>query len=223
MNVIFIAPPAAGKGTMSSLLAQNYDYKHISTGDLLRNEVKSGSELGTKIKEIIDNGKFVSDDLITNMLSKELSNNVGQNFILDGYPRTLEQVKLLDNLFNKLEINDYIVIYLNVDKEIAIKRSLGRVLCPKCGKTYNEFFKNQFPKESGKCDACGIQLVHRSDDTIETFTNRFDTYLKETYPILNYYKSIDKLVEINANLLDPTFKAICNALDLNSINKSNSL
>lgn len=199
MNIIFVAPPAAGKGTISSLLASNYDYKHISTGDLIRNEIKTGSKLGTELQEVINKGELVSDELITEMLKKELTKKENQKFILDGYPRNVEQAKVLTTLFTKLKINDYIVLYLEVEKEIAQKRALGRIVCQNCGSTYNKYFSECQPQKEGICDKCQGILISRTDDNEKTFNKRFDTYLKVTQPVLDYYKKLDKLKIIDSN------------------------
>lgn len=199
MNIIFIAPPAAGKGTYSDLLATNYGYQHISTGDLLRNEIKSGSKLGIEIKNIIDKGELVSDEIITEMLKNTLNNLKDKKFILDGYPRNKEQAIILTELFQELNIGNYTVIYLNVDKEIATKRALGRIVCETCGSTYNNYFKEQSPQKEGVCDKCHGKLICRSDDTEETFNKRFDTYLNVTSPVIDYYKGIKRLQIVDSN------------------------
>ena len=146
-NIIFLAPPAAGKGTCSDILKNTYDCKHISTGAILRSEIASQSSLGKEIKKIIDAGKLVSDDYMIKLIEETLS-KLDKPFILDGFPRTINQAKNLSILFDKLNISNYIVIYLNIDKELALKRTLGRVTCDKCGRSYNIFFDlNQKLKE----------------------------------------------------------------------------
>ena len=164
MNIIFIAPPAAGKGTQSSLLEEKYEYKHISTGDLLRNEINKKSDFGKEIESIISKGELVSDDIITKLLKNELENIKHQKFILDGYPRNLRQAEILNELFNELNIENYVTIYLSLDNEIAMKRALGRVVCTKCGASYNKYFQNLMPKENGICDKCRSELVVRTND-----------------------------------------------------------
>ena len=141
-NIIFIAPPAAGKGTQSTSLENKYDYKHLSTGDLLRAEIKTGSELGKEINEIISKGEFVSDELITKLLKNELAKIKHQKFILDGYPRNIAQAETLTSIFDELGIDNYTTIYLDLDAETAKKRALGRVVCSQCGASYNTYFQN---------------------------------------------------------------------------------
>lgn len=198
MNIIFVAPPAAGKGTISSILANDYGYKHISTGDLIRNEIKTGSQLGAELQETINKGELVSDELITKMLKNEF-NNHATKFILDGYPRNVLQAQSLDELLKSLNIQDYIVIYLKVNKEVAKKRALGRIICQKCGSTYNKFFTDHQPKKQGICDKCQGSLISRTDDTEETFNKRFDTYLNVTQPVLDYYQNLGKLQVLDSN------------------------
>ena len=204
-NIIFLAPPAAGKGTCSDILKNTYDCEHISTGAILRSEIASQSSLGKEIKEIIDAGKLVSDDYMIKLIEETLS-KLDKPFILDGFPRTINQAQNLSILFDKLNISNYIVIYLNIDKELALKRTLGRVTCEKCGRSYNIFFDGFKPKEDGICDDCKTALTVRGDDNEESFKVRFDTYVQNTLPIIEYYKNLNKLVEIDVNNKDLNLK-----------------
>ena len=194
-NIIFIAPPAAGKGTQSNLLKDKYDYVHISTGDMLREIVSSNTELGEVVKNIIDKGNLVSDDLIFELLKNKLSNIEGKPFILDGFPRTLNQALFLDN---NLKIENYIVIYLELSKADAVKRINGRLTCS-CGKSYNLNDNNLKPKVTDICDVCGKKLVKRDDDNLEAFKIRFDVFLKNIKPLIDYYKYKNKLKVVNVN------------------------
>ena len=194
-NIIFIAPPAAGKGTQSNLLKDNYGYIHISTGDMLREIVSSNTELGEVVKNIIDKGNLVSDDLIFELLKNKLSNIEGKPFILDGFPRTLNQALFLDN---NLKIENYIVIYLELSKDDAVKRINGRLTCS-CGKSYNLNDNNLKPKVTDICDVCGKKLVKRDDDNLEAFKIRFDVFLKNIKPLIDYYKDKNKLKVVNVN------------------------
>ena len=208
MNIIFIAPPAAGKGTLSEKLVAKYGYKHLSTGDLLRAEIKKENDLGKKIEEIISRGELVSDDIITELLKNELKSIDGK-FILDGYPRNIAQADTLNGIFSELNIENYVTIYLDLEEELAMKRALGRVICGGCGASYNTYFENFMPKNEGICDKCGSELKHRSDDTEETFKVRFSTYVEKTSPVLDYYKNLGKLEVIDANIeSDEVFKII---------------
>lgn len=200
MNIIFIAPPAAGKGTQSSLLEEKYNYKHISTGDLLREEIKKQTEFGAEIEKIISKGELVSDEIITKLLKNELNKIKHQKFILDGYPRNIAQAETLTRIFEELKIKNYGAIYLKLDEDTAMKRALGRIVCSNCGASYNTYFKNLMPKENGICDKCHKELVQRTDDNETTMRNRFKTFLDVTNPLLDYYNNQHRLFKIDASL-----------------------
>lgn len=183
--IILLASPGAGKGTASDYIENKYGYKHISSGSLLRNEALVNEE----IKSLIDNGKFVSDELVMDVLKRNIDSN---NIILDGIPRNLNQAKLLDSLFKENNIDLDKVIFIDIDKEIAAKRVINRLTCDKCKRVYNKELI-----DSKVCMICGGNLITREDDTKEVFDKRYDTYLKETKPLVDYYK--DKLVKIYNN------------------------
>lgn len=200
-NFVFIAPPAAGKGTQSKYLVEKYNYQHISTGDLLREEISKNTDLGIQINEIISSGKLVSDDIVITLLKNRL-NSIDLNnnsFIIDGFPRTLNQAKMLDEALNNLNVNNYKVIYMDLDYEEAKKRVLGRIICPSCGKSYNDLIDSLKPINEGICDACNHVLEKRSDDNEESFKIRFETYLTNTKPIIDYYNELNKLINIDAS------------------------
>lgn len=199
-NVIIIAAPAGGKGTISDMLKNKYGYEHISTGDLLREEANNNLDIAKAIAD----GKLVTDDVVFGLLSNKLKTIQGKQFILDGWPRNIEQNEMTIKLFQDLGINNYIVIYLDVDYNTSMMRSLGRVTCPKCGKSYNINFDKLKPKVDNICDDCGSLLSKRSDDNEETFKKRFDTYIEVTKPIVNYYKDMNKLIIVDARK-DVTF------------------
>ena len=193
-NIIFIAPPAAGKGTQSNMLKEKFGYNHISTGDMLREAINSGSEIGAEVKNIIDKGELVSDDLIIKLVKDKLTSTDGKPFILDGFPRTLNQAKSLDEILT----DDYIVIYLDLDESEAINRITGRLTC-NCGKSYNVNIDKLKPKVDGICDNCGSILIKRDDDNVESFKVRFKTFLDNTDSILKYYEDKEKLIKIDVN------------------------
>ena len=200
-NIIFIAPPAAGKGTQSKLVSEKYNIPHISTGDLLRSVIETGSTLGKRIKEEIDKGHFVSDELILELLKQRLSNDDCSNgYILDGFPRNLSQAKEYDKLLQSLNKELGYVILLELDKETAKKRVVGRLSCKNCGTVYNELIEDTMPKNIGICDKCNIELSKRNDDNEETFEERFNTYLKETEPLINYYENKGCLYRVNSGV-----------------------
>lgn len=193
-NIIFIAPPAAGKGTQSNMLKEKFGYNHISTGDMLREAINSGSEIGMEVKNIIDKGELVSDDLIIKLVKDKLASLEGKPFILDGFPRTLNQAKSLDEILT----DDYIVIYLDLAESEAINRITGRLTC-NCGKSYNVNIEELKPKVDGICDKCGSILTKRDDDNVESFKVRFKTFLDNTDSILKYYEDKKRLVKIDVN------------------------
>lgn len=199
--IILIAAPAAGKGTISKYIEDKYNYKHISTGDLLREEVKNNTVIGKVIEPLLLKGSLVGDNIIEEVLLRELL-KTNSNIILDGYPRTLNQAKKLDELLNKANVELSNVINIDIDKEIAIERITNRLVCDNCKSVYNK----KLIKEN-ICTKCGGNLSSRSDDNKETFLDRYDTFLKETKPLINYYK--DKLVTIyNNSSLEDIFKNV---------------
>ena len=195
MNIILFGPPGAGKGTQSDNLVKQHHLYKISTGDLLRKEVKKKSTLGVKLKSILDKGLLVSDDIINNLIESILSNKDYFNrLIFDGYPRNLNQAKHLDLLIKKYNQKISCVLSLTIEKDIIIKRILGRIICSKCKLTFNEYF---YPptKENHKCNL--KFLTKRSDDNKQTVENRFETYTKKTSQVLNYYQNQKLLYEID--------------------------
>ena len=200
-NIIFIAPPAAGKGTHSEILKNKYNLAHISTGDLLRKESKKDNDLSKYLREQMKTGDLISDEIVTELLEKRLQDDDCNNgYILDGYPRNLNQANILDNLLNNLNKQVNYVFYLSIDKDIAMKRACGRLGCPICGKIYNSYFEETKPKVSNTCDKCGVELNHRDDDNEESFNKRFDTYINSTKPLLEYYKNKNILYTIDSGL-----------------------
>ena len=188
-NIIFIAPPAAGKGTQAKMLAEKYNIPHISTGDLLREEATKSTELGIKIKNIMENGALVNDEIITELLKNRIEKeDCGNGYILDGYPRNLEQAKSYDELLKFINKDLGVVIFLDIDKELAMRRTISRIVCSNCGTSYNLINEALKPKKENICDKCGFELKVRADDNEKTFINRFDTYVEKTQSLINYYK-----------------------------------
>ena len=208
MNIILCGPPGAGKGTQSDNLAKDLNLYKISTGDLLREEVKKKSALGIKIKSILDQGVLISDDIINDLIESILSNKGYFNrLIFDGYPRNFNQVKYLDILIKKYNQKISCVLSLKVNQDVIIKRIIGRQVCSKCGLVFNEFF-NPSTKENHHCDIKFLQK--RSDDNEKTARNRFETYTKETLPVLDYYQNQNLLYEIDGtNHIHEIYKEIC--------------
>lgn len=197
-SIILIAPPAAGKGTQSKLICDEYDIPHISTGDLLRERTSKNDEFALKLKEQMESGKLVSDEVILELLSDKL--NQIDEYVLDGFPRNINQAREYDNMLFKLNKKVDYAIYLKIDKEIAKKRIIGRTSCSNCGSVYNELIEENMPKVANKCDKCGNILIKRSDDNEITFEKRYETYISETEPLLNYYKEKGILYEVDSSL-----------------------
>lgn len=193
-SIIFIAPPAAGKGTQSSRLSKEFNLEHISTGDLLREEVKKGN---TELKQMMESGSLVNDDIILTILKNKLE--TVNDYILDGFPRNLNQAIALDEMLKQNNTKIDAVIYLDLDKETAKKRIVGRVSCPKCGNVYNTMIDGMNSKVNMICDDCKSTLVKRSDDNEETFNVRFDTYMNETAPLIEYYQNKGNLYQIDSS------------------------
>lgn len=200
-NIVFIAPPAAGKGTQAAILKDKFNIAHISTGDLLREEVKKGTELGNMLSEQLKTGKLISDEIVTDLLKKRLlENDTNNGYILDGYPRNISQAETLENIL--IEINKPIshVIYLDIDSETAMKRACGRLQCSNCGKIYNKYIDESKPKTEGTCDDCNITLTHRSDDNEDSFKVRFETFIESTKPLIEFYKSKGLLHTVDSSI-----------------------
>ena len=196
MNIILFGAPGAGKGTQADNIVKEFNLYKVSTGDLLREEIKKSTNIGKKIKPGIDRGQLISDDIINEIIINILSNKKYFNrLIFDGYPRNLNQAKNLDFQIKKYNQKISCILNLNIDKESIIKRILGRIICTKCNLTFNTFF-NPPEKEKHLCDA--KYLKKRSDDNREIVENRFETYKQDTLPILKHYAEQKILHEIDA-------------------------
>ncbi len=207
MNLIIFGPPGAGKGTQADKIVTEFNLNKISTGDLLRDEISKNTTLGKEIKKIIDKGSFVTDETINNLIKKIFSNNENHNrLIFDGYPRNLNQTKNLDDLLKKNKQSLTCVLSLNVPEDVVVKRILGRQVCTKCSLIFNKFFNPSNKKNHN----CGEQfLTTRSDDKEEVIIKRYKTYTIETLPILNFYKNLDLLYEIDGiKDIDSIYKEI---------------
>lgn len=210
MNIILLAPPAAGKGTLAEMLIENYKLNQISTGDLLRKIATVDSELGNKIKITLEQGNLVGDEHVFEVLENYLDNNESSNgYIFDGFPRNLNQAKQLDNILKKKNQEIDYVFYLDVDKEILLERITGRILCKSCGKVYNANIDSLKPKQDSICDKCGGSLYKRDDDNFESFEIRYQTFIEKTKPLIDYYQNLNILHEIDSSInKEYTFKQI---------------
>lgn len=208
-NIVLIAPPGAGKGTQAKMLCEKYKIPHISVGDLLRREIENNGLYKEILQEKMSSGLLVDDEIIFNLMNQRLNKDDCNNgFILDGFPRNVNQAIELDKMSKKIDI----IIYLNTPKNILEKRVLGRMVCSNCGYSFNLLFDESKPKEINKCDNCKSTLEKRKDDNLETFENRYNTYIKETQPVLDYYKEKNILYNITTTDKYETFNMIVNIL-----------
>lgn len=210
-SIILIAPPAAGKGTQSDLLVEKYGFAHISTGDMLREVAKHDDAIKSKL----ENGELISDDIVFSLLHDRLEScDCNKGFILDGFPRNVNQAIKYDEMIKDMDVTSNVVIFLDIDKEIACKRIVGRISCPNCKRVYNDMIEESMPKVSGKCDDCGELLVRRSDDNSETFGKRYDVYYENTAPLINYYEEKGILYKVDSGMSkDVVFSNIESILD----------
>ena len=195
MNLIIFGPPGAGKGTQSNFIVKKYKLFQLSTGEILRDEIKNKTELGIKISSIMNSGTLVSDIIVSDLIERFISKkNLQNKFIFDGYPRNILQAKNLDNLLNRYEQKIDLVLSLSVSLELIKKRISGRSVCSICGKIYNEYF-NPAPINSDCCASKFLQ--RRSDDTLEIAVKRFQTYETNTAPLIEFYKKLNLLKVVN--------------------------
>ncbi len=196
MNIVLFGPPGAGKGTQSQYLVQSHSYIQISTGDLLRNEIKKNTESGKKILSKINIGDFVDNEIVNSLIEKiVLKKKYKSKLIFDGYPRNISQAKNLDNIMSKNNQSIGAIIYLDVSKNIIQKRILGRIVCEKCNITLNEYQD----KEEIQNHKCGKEyLKKRKDDNLEVIMKRYDTFKKETNPLLKYYSKKSSFFKVDA-------------------------
>lgn len=211
-NIVLYAPPAAGKGTQCELLKEKYNYKVLSIGEVLRNQRNPLTEVGRIIIETQDKGILTPDDVVANAIKEEFKKYQDQLLIIEGYPRNINQAKLLDTIFN-----NYVVINLDLDRKTAELRTLGRVNCDKCGKIYNINVKELSPKSEEICDICGNELKIRSDDNAKSFNTRYDVYETNAPLILEFYEQKGILYKIEVTTPEEVFNKICNIIE--SINE----
>lgn len=193
-NIILLAPSAAGKGTLASMLQDHLGYISISTGDLLREKAKTDMELQNKMKL----GKLIDDEIVFSLLEEKLKVINNNPYILDGFPRTVNQAIMYDSLLNKLNKELGVVIYLDVDRDELLTRVTTRTICPQCKKSYSTINKELMPKEEGICDICKVALITRSDDTKEVFNERYEEFLNKTNPLVDYYTNKNILYKITS-------------------------
>jgi len=212
MKIIMLGAPGAGKGTQAKMIAEKYSLPHISTGDIFRANIKNGTELGMEAKSYMDKGQLVPDELTVKILLDRVSKDDCKNgYVLDGFPRTIPQAKVLEDALNKTgEKIDY-AINVDVPDENIIKRMSGRRACVNCGATYH--IVNVPPKKEGICDKCGSELILRDDDKEETVKNRLTVYHDQTQPLIDFYSERNVLKNVDGTLdMMDVFKAITDIL-----------
>ncbi len=209
MNIIMLGAPGAGKGTQAAVLCEHFGIPTISTGNMIREALKNGTEMGLKAKSYMDDGKLVPDEVVIGIVKERLSeDDCKKGFILDGFPRTIPQAEALDNMGVDIKY----VINIDVPDESIIKRMSGRRVCENCGRPYH--IESLKPQKDGVCDDCGGTLVQRKDDHPDTVLARLDVYHKETEPLADYYKKQGKLVNVEGqNTVADTTAAVLKAIE----------
>ncbi|NBG88994.1 adenylate kinase [Isachenkonia alkalipeptolytica] len=198
MRLILLGPPGAGKGTQAVSISEKYKIPHISTGDIFRYNIKNQTELGEKAKAYMDQGLLVPDEVVVEIVEDRLKDqDCKQGFLLDGFPRTVNQAEALEAVLKGMSTGLDKVINIEVDKEILVRRAVGRRICKNCGATYHIEFNP--PGKPGICDKCSGELYQRDDDNEKTVGKRIEVYLDETQPLIDFYQEKGKLVTINGN------------------------
>ena len=212
LRTILLGPPGAGKGTQAAKIVEKYGVPHISTGDIFRENIKKGTELGKKAQEYMNRGELVPDDLVIEIATTRLLEDDCKNgFLLDGFPRTVYQAEKLDEFLQSHDSKIDNVIDIAVGKDELIERLTGRRVCKSCGASFHVV--NIPPKQEGICDYCGGELIQRADDNLETVTNRIDVYEAQTMPLIDYYEKAGNLVHIDGSTgLENVFADIVSAL-----------
>ncbi|MEA4863656.1 MAG: adenylate kinase [Victivallaceae bacterium] len=210
-NLIFLGAPGSGKGTMASALREVEPLAHISTGDLLRDEIKRGTELGKAASGIMQAGGLVPDEVVCGMVRNRLAQpDCANGFILDGFPRTIGQAEKLEEVLSGLGKNLDAVINIVVPDEVIITRLTSRLCCRQCGEIYNKISKP--PKTEGVCDKCGGEIFQRPDDSLETVKQRLEVFYKNTSPLIDFYRRRGKIVDITGNDIPEKLSGILAAL-----------
>jgi adenylate kinase len=200
MKIVLLGPPGAGKGSLAGLLKEKFSLVHISTGDMLREEIKKGTALGLEIKSLIAQGALVSDELVTKLVEQRFLNDpdLKKGYMLDGFPRTVKQAQDLDVLLAKADAPLDFALNMEADANLLLKRLTGRRVCRKCGALFH--MTNKPPVKAGVCDLCGGELYQRTDDNEETIKARMQIYETSTQPIIDYYAKQHKLKKLDGNL-----------------------
>lgn len=212
MRIILLGPPGSGKGTQAELLSKKYGIPHIAMGDILREEVARGTSLGKKVNVYMSKGELVPDEIVIEVLKERIKKPDCKNgFILDGFPRTLNQAKALDAMLDELGFRIDAVVYIDVPDEEIVRRLSLRRTCRVCGRVYNLHYNP--PKQDGKCDVCGGELFIRDDDKPDVIRNRLKVYNEQTRPLVSYYEESKLLVRVDGvNSIDNVFQQIVKKL-----------
>lgn len=213
MRLVLLGPPGAGKGTQASAIVEKYKIPHISTGDIFRANIKEGTALGKEAKSYIDKGLLVPDELVVSIVKDRLlKDDCTKGFLLDGFPRTVNQAESLDSELSKMGIELDRVININANAEILIERAVGRRICRECGATYHIKFNP--PKVEGVCDKDRGELYQRDDDNESTVSTRINVYMEQTQPLIDYYGNKGLLLDVDGTLeISTVFELITEALD----------
>lgn len=199
MRLVLLGPPGAGKGTQAQVLSKKSGIPHISTGDMLREALKAATPLGLKAKSFMEKGGLVPDEVVIDLVRERLQKSDAQKgFILDGFPRTVEQAESLDKTLLELSMPLDLVLYFKTTLPVILRRLTGRRVCGQCGKNYHK--TNFKPKTEGVCDVCGGKLVQRPDDVEETIVKRLKVYEEQTAPLIGHYKKKNILAEVSGDL-----------------------
>ena len=214
MRIILLGAPGSGKGTQAEKLMENYNLPQISTGILLREAITQGTELGKKVQEIMAAGDLVSDQIVLDLIRQSMEQPESENgFVLDGYPRNINQAQSLEDLLYAIEKPLDAVLLVDVDSEILVKRLSGRRTCSLTGKTLNIYFSSE--EEINKCTDSGGELIQREDDNVESITNRINVYKEQTEPLIDFYKHKDLLKVINGEgKIGAIYKRVVEILNL---------
>jgi adenylate kinase len=198
MRIILLGPPGAGKGTQAKILAQKLMLPHISTGEILRQNVMEDTALGKEAKTFMERGLLVPDNIVSRMISQRITQpDTKKGFILDGYPRNINQAGTLDDILKQEKADIDLVIYLETSEPVIIQRLTGRLVCSVCGANFH--IKNMPPKAKGVCDNCGGKLYQRTDDSEETVSRRIEVYKKEASMLIRYYEAKQKLYRLSGD------------------------
>lgn len=215
-ELVFLGPPACGKGTQTSKLSTHLSFPHVDTGSLLRKAIANNTPDGITAKSYIEKGQLVPVEIVASIIKSRLNEaDCANGFILDGFPRSTEQAQMLEEMLKEIDAGkevDLKVIYFDIDQELLLDRIITRRSCPKCGKIYN--IKTLKPEREGFCDDCAVELVQRKDDTAETAKARFDTYFSETAPLIDFYEQKGSLKKIDANgSVEAVWERLLNAIN----------